>query len=97
MVVVANETGQAGLMGDLIATEAKRKGLGGIIVDGLVRDAAELLEIGIPVFCRGLFPVGPLKLPAELKGVGEVGARCSPGTPTSRRPVRIHHWRGNEC
>jgi regulator of RNase E activity RraA len=45
--------------------------LAGFIVDGLVRDATVLLDIGLPVICRGLLPVGPLKLPADLKGIGQ--------------------------
>lgn len=72
-IVVSNHTADVALIGDLIAKEASRKGLAGIVVDGLIRDAVELIEIGLPVFCRGVYPVGPLKLPSNLKGKGELG------------------------
>jgi regulator of RNase E activity RraA len=79
IIVIANETYEVALIGDLIGTEAKRKDLAGIIVDGLVRDATELLEINLPVICRGLYPVGPLKLPAELKSHGEIDVEVKVG------------------
>jgi len=66
-------------MGDLIGTEANRKGLGGFVVDGLVRDSNELVALGLGVFCRGAYPAGPLKLPADAKGIGVVGADISIG------------------
>jgi 4-hydroxy-4-methyl-2-oxoglutarate aldolase len=78
VVVIANQT-PVGIIGDLIAIEARRKGLGGIIVDGLVRDAVALVEIGLPIFSRGRLPVGPLKLAPALKGVGEVGVELTLG------------------
>ncbi len=37
--------------------------MAGIVVDGLVRDAAVIVELGLPVFARGRTPVGPLKHP----------------------------------
>lgn len=86
VLVIANRTAEVALVGDLIATEAQRKGLAGFIVDGLVRDVPVLLALGVPVFSRGALPVGPLKLPAELKGLGEINvaltlgeARLEPG------------------
>ena len=71
VVVITNPTREVGLLGDIIGTEAKRKDLGGFVVDGLVRDGRELIELGIPVFSRGLIPIGPLKLAPKLKGLGE--------------------------
>lgn len=79
IVVIANRTFEVALIGDLIAAEAKRKHLAGIIVDGLVRDATELRDIGVPVFSQGFYPVGPLKLPAELKGIGKINVNLSLG------------------
>ena len=71
VIVLANRTYEVALLGDLLATEASRKGIAGFVVDGLVRDATTLVAIDLPVFCRGTLPIGPLKLPADLKGVGE--------------------------
>lgn len=82
VIVISNRTLEVALIGDLIVAEANRKHLAGFIVDGLVRDAAELKDIGLPVFCRGLLPVGPLKLPSEMKGMGEIGVDISIGEAT---------------
>ena len=79
VVVVANHTLQVGLMGDLIGTEAVRKGLAGFIVGGHVRDARELVGMGLPVFSLGTFPVGPLKVPAADRGIGVLGATVEIG------------------
>lgn len=79
VIVISNHTKEVGLLGDLIATEAQRKGLGGFIVDGLVRDIPVLLDLGVPVFCLGSVPVGPLKLPQALKGIGELDIEVTVG------------------
>ena len=86
VLVIANRDARGGLTGDIIAAEAHRAGLAGIMVDGYVRDVSDIREIGIPVFSRGRIPIGPLKLPASAKGIGRVGgvvqfgqARVRPG------------------
>lgn len=73
VVVIANETPAVGLMGDLIGAEAVRKRLAGFVVDGMVRDTVELIELGVAVMCRGAYPVGPLKVTDNAKGIGTVG------------------------
>ena len=82
VVVIANRTSDVGLMGDLIGTEAVRKGLAGFVVDGSVRDTTELIDMEISVFCRGVYPVGPLKVPAADKGIGEVDVPVAVGGVT---------------
>lgn len=47
-------------VGDLIALEAKQAGLSGIVIWGLHRDTAELIDIGLPLFSAGCLPGGPL-------------------------------------
>ena len=79
VVVISNRTLDVGLMGDLLGTEAVRKELAAFVVDGLVRDTVELVDLGIPVLCRGSYPVGPLKVQAGLKGIGVVGGPVSIG------------------
>ena len=51
-------------LGDNMARIAQLKGAAAIVTDGMVRDAAEILALGLPVFCRGVtpnsaFPSGP--------------------------------------
>ena len=40
---------------------AKQRKFAAVIVDGTVRDSAEIRKSGIPVFCKGATPAGPLK------------------------------------
>ena len=49
-------------VGDLVALEVKMAGLAGIVIWGLHRDTAELVEIGLPCFSLGALPTGPLRL-----------------------------------
>ncbi len=44
------------LWGEITSMEARLKGLAGIVLDGLVRDIAEIRELGFPVFARGTTP-----------------------------------------
>jgi 4-hydroxy-4-methyl-2-oxoglutarate aldolase len=37
-----------------MSTMARQRGLGGVVIDGCVRDGELLAEIGVPVFARGL-------------------------------------------
>ena len=56
VLVVAAGGGGPALVGELFATEARRRGLAGIVVDGFCRDLRGLREIGLPVFARGTTP-----------------------------------------
>jgi 4-hydroxy-4-methyl-2-oxoglutarate aldolase len=40
------------LVGDLLATQAKERGVAGLLIDGSVRDVDELVEIGLPIWAR---------------------------------------------
>ena len=51
----------AALMGTLMLSACKKRGLGGVIVDGAIRDKLELLELDFPVFSAGFNPAGPTK------------------------------------
>lgn len=58
------------VMGDLMARYATTRGIAGVVVDGLVRDAADLDAGSLPVFARGVCHIGPTKVgPGELHGV----------------------------
>jgi 4-hydroxy-4-methyl-2-oxoglutarate aldolase len=40
------------LVGELLATQAKVRGVAALLVDGAVRDVEELLELGLPIWAR---------------------------------------------
>jgi 4-hydroxy-4-methyl-2-oxoglutarate aldolase len=44
---------EAGYWGGLMATSAMAKKLGGLAIDGRIRDSAEIIEMGFPIFSRG--------------------------------------------
>lgn len=49
------------LMGAIMTNVCKVLNLGGIVMDGAMRDAVELRELGFPVFSAGFNPNGPTK------------------------------------
>lgn len=59
-VVVINSHGSLsnGLWGAMTTKAALQKKLAGVVIDGSVRDALEIQELGLPVFCRGINPCG---------------------------------------
>jgi 4-hydroxy-4-methyl-2-oxoglutarate aldolase len=56
VLVVVNHGGSRAVVGELFATEARRRGLAGIVVDGLCRDVAGLRRLGLPFYARGTIP-----------------------------------------
>jgi 4-hydroxy-4-methyl-2-oxoglutarate aldolase len=56
VLVIATNGGSRAVFGELFATEARRRGLAGIVADGLCRDLQGLRGIGLPVFARGTTP-----------------------------------------
>jgi regulator of RNase E activity RraA len=56
VLVIVNAGGGRAVCGELFATEAKRRGLAGIVIDGLCRDVAGLRRLGLPFFARGTVP-----------------------------------------
>lgn len=78
VLVIATQgfTGTATL-GDNMARIARIRGAVAIVTDGMVRDAAEILALGIPVFCRGITPNS-----AYPSGPGEVGLPLAMGEVT---------------
>jgi RraA family protein len=75
VVVDAAGTINNAVLGDLVATKARHRGIGGFVVDGLIRDLPGILALGdLPVFARGVSPIGPLH-----RGPGEVNFPVSVG------------------
>lgn len=50
-----------GYFGNLMATSALARGLGGLCIDGCIRDSAEIIDSGFPVFARGFAIRGTAK------------------------------------
>jgi RraA family protein len=47
---------EVALLGNLMAMEARRKGVRGFVIDGAVRDLVGLEDVGLPVFARAATP-----------------------------------------
>ena len=62
-VIVATVGGEYeyGYWGDLMSVQAKAKKLEGLAIDGCVRDYEDIIEMGFPVFSRGLAIRGTVK------------------------------------
>ena len=50
-------------IGDLIALEAKLANIVAIVVWGCHRDTAQLVDIALPIFSLGAYPLGPTRVP----------------------------------
>ncbi len=69
------------LMGALMINACKVLGLGGVVIDGAIRDTDELRELGFPVFAVGANPNGPTKfIPGRINWpVSAGGVAINPG------------------
>lgn len=68
VVVDTSASTVTAVLGDLISTKARHRGLAGFVVDGLVRDLPGIRALGdFPVYARGVTPTGPLH-----RGPGEI-------------------------
>lgn len=52
---------ETAFVGELMCASCLAHDLAGMVVDGAVRDRAELAEMDFPVFSRGIHPAGPQK------------------------------------
>jgi 4-hydroxy-4-methyl-2-oxoglutarate aldolase len=57
VLVIDTRGGRRAVAGELFATEAMNRKLGGIVVDGAVRDTATLRTLSIPVYARFVTPM----------------------------------------
>lgn len=77
LVVTVGGVFEAGYWGDIMTTAALARGLGGLVIDGCVRDLTAIAASGFPVFARGLCIRGTAKDPASagrLQGALEIGS-----------------------
>ncbi|MEJ2665897.1 MAG: RraA family protein [Deinococcales bacterium] len=78
-VLVVNGGGDLtrALVGELMVRRAQIRGLGGFVIDGAVRDQADIEALGFPVFARGVTPAGPFKHgPGHLDRPVAIGGVC---------------------
>lgn len=61
------------VLGEIIAIEARNRGLAGIVVDGAVRDHAKLPSLEFPVYARNVYPRGGSM---KDKGATQVPIEC---------------------
>jgi regulator of RNase E activity RraA len=82
-VVVINGQGDMSraVVGALLARRFAAAGAAGVVIDGCVRDRAELREFGFPVWARGVTPAGPYKNGPAVIGepVAVGGVLAAPG------------------
>lgn len=61
VVITTTSPSTDGMLGDLLATSLRAHGAIGVVMDAGVRDAAELREMGFPVWTRAISPQGTVK------------------------------------
>lgn len=59
LVVDAGGVEDTAVWGGVMTLEASLRKLGGAIIDGAVRDVAEIQKSGLPMYCRAVVPRGP--------------------------------------
>lgn len=78
LVVDVGGAYEAGYWGDILTRAAMERNLGGLVIDGCVRDGERLRELGLPIFSRGLCikgttkdktAVGAINCPIRIGGV----------------------------
>ena len=74
VVVDAGQSSMNGILGDLISSKAQHRGIQAFVVDGLIRDISNVLEVDLPIYARGVTPIGPLH-----RGPGEINFPVSCG------------------
>ena len=76
-VIVMDRSLDVAAIGGLMGTAAKARGMAGMVLDGAVRDLAELRALQLPVYARGVSPATAVsryasvakQVPVEVTGV----------------------------
>ncbi len=81
LVVSVSEHYEAGYWGEVMSLAANMRKLGGLVIDGCVRDGAILADFGFPIFARGLC----------IRGTGkDFGARGWINAPILIADITVH-------
>ena len=80
-VLVPTEARPVAVIGELMAVQARTRGVAAILVDGPVRDVDDIAALGMPVWARSVSAAGPGK---DVRGEVDVpvvvgGVRIEPG------------------
>ncbi|WP_448203918.1 4-carboxy-4-hydroxy-2-oxoadipate aldolase/oxaloacetate decarboxylase [Azospirillum sp. sgz302134] len=75
LVVDFKSMEEAGPWGDVLTASAIARGVAGLVIDGCVRDAAAIRDMGFPVFCRGTNMKGTYKTQA----IGDINTTITCG------------------
>ncbi len=54
VIVIDSQNSRRALTGELFPSEARRKGLAGIVIDGVCRDTAGIRQLDVPYYARGV-------------------------------------------
>jgi 4-hydroxy-4-methyl-2-oxoglutarate aldolase len=93
LVLSMPESSPVALIGELLATQVKVRQAAGILVDAAVRDVAELVELGLPIWTRFIRVKGATKTKiGELNTSVTVG-----GTTISTGDIIILDADGGVC
>lgn len=81
VLVVAAGIADRAVAGELFASEAIRRGLAGMVIDGLCRDTPTLRQLTFPVYARGATPIAApaRRLPVTQVPVQIGGVEVTPG------------------
>jgi 4-hydroxy-4-methyl-2-oxoglutarate aldolase len=80
LVLTMPEPRPIALVGDLLATQMKGRGVAAVLVDAAVRDAGELRELGLPIWAHWIRVSG-----ADKKVPGTIGEPVVVGGATIRQ------------
>jgi 4-hydroxy-4-methyl-2-oxoglutarate aldolase len=70
LVIAGSPASRRAVMGDLVATYLQNQGFRAVILDGRVRDVAELRTLSLQVWSRGVSPIASTK-----QGGGRLGGK----------------------
>ncbi len=75
VIVVSNEGDRSqSLLGEIMMTYGRYKGLAGMVIDGPMRDVDSIYSLGVPMYAVGSTPGGPYK-----EGPGEINVPIACG------------------
>ncbi len=76
IIVAQSNTVDYSVIGGNVALIAKKRGIAGFVIDGTVRDIAEIRENEVPIFARGVLPMPggkknavPVNVPIKAGGI----------------------------